>query len=49
MPPDDLTNQLLKRGGGASAAELDKLARELTHAKLAEFNDAMRCGTSIDL
>ena len=45
MAPDDLTNKLLKRGGTASAAELDKLAKELTQAKLTEFNDAMRRGT----
>lgn len=46
MPQDDdLTNRLLKRGGTASAAELEKLAKELTQAKLAEFNDAMRRGT----
>ena len=45
MAPDDLTNKLLKRGGKASAAELDKLAKELTQAKLTEFNDAMRRGT----
>ena len=45
MAPDDLTNRLLKRGGKASATELDKLAKELTQAKLAEFNDAMHRGT----
>ena len=45
MAPDDLTNRLLKRGGKASATELDKLAKELTQAKLTEFNDAMHRGT----
>jgi hypothetical protein len=45
VAPDDLTNRLLKRGGKASAAELDKLAKELTQAKLSEFNDAMRRAT----
>ncbi|HYP07336.1 MAG TPA: hypothetical protein VER03_13980 [Bryobacteraceae bacterium] len=45
MAEDDLTRKLLKRGGSASAAELEKLAKELTGAKLAELNDAMRRGT----
>lgn len=42
MAPDDLTSQLLRRGGRASAEELDKLAKELTQAKLTELNEAMR-------
>jgi hypothetical protein len=45
MPEDDLTRRLLKRGGTASAAELERLAKELTSAKLAEMNAAMRMGT----
>lgn len=45
MAEDDLTRRLLKRGGTASAAELDRLAKELTGAKLAEMNSAMRMGT----
>jgi hypothetical protein len=45
MDSGDLTNKLLRRGGKASATELEKLAKELTQAKLAEFNDAMRRGT----
>jgi hypothetical protein len=45
MAKDDLIRTLLRRGGTASAAELEKLARELTSAKLAEMNDAMRRGT----
>jgi hypothetical protein len=42
MAPDDLTRKLLKRSGSASAAELEKLAKELTGAKLSEMNDAIR-------
>jgi hypothetical protein len=45
MAEDDLVRKLLKRGGSASAAELEKLARELTGAKLSEMNDAIRRGT----
>lgn len=45
MAGDDFTSNLLRRGGTASAAELDKLAKELTGAKLAELNGAMRMGT----
>jgi hypothetical protein len=46
MAEDELIRTLLKRGGGtASAAELEKLAKELTGAKLAEMNDAIRRGT----
>lgn len=45
MAEDDQTRRLLKRGGKASAAELDRLAKELTGAKLAEMNGAMQMGT----
>ena len=45
MAEDELIAKLLKRGGTASAAELEKLAKELTGAKLAEMNDAIRRGT----
>src|SRR4051812_44376932 len=45
MPEDDLSRELLKRGGTASAAELERLAKELTLAKLAEMNAAMRMRT----
>ena len=41
MAHDDLIDRLLRRGGLASAAELDQVAAQLTHAKLAEFNHAI--------
>jgi hypothetical protein len=45
-PMDDLTRRFSRKGGGsASAAELEKLATELTNAKLSELNDALRRGT----